>query len=65
MSRYRGHEIDLNVKFIGNFGGIFLTKDKVYHAIKESFKFGHRIYIEIDDTNTLGGWYKYSHFKTV
>lgn len=62
ISRYSGNCIDKQVKFIGNFGGVSLTKDKVYRAIKESYKYGSRYLIENTDVG-IPMWYRAIHFK--
>lgn len=64
MSRYSGVCIDKRVKFIGDFSGLSLTKDKVYRAIKESYKHGKRYLIEDTDVG-VSMWYKAIHFRTI
>lgn len=64
MSRYGGTCIDKRVKFIGDFSGLSLTKDKVYHAIKESNKYGKR-YLIADTDVGVSMWYKAIYFRTI
>ncbi len=61
-SRYGGETIDKYVKFIGKFGGISLTFENTYHAIKISHKYGNRFCIEKDD-NGMVCWIKTIHFS--